>query len=83
MSDSMLERMAAAIDPEAFGEPWIEGKMTDTQMGRCHGAVTKARAVAEAMREPSEGIINSLPVMLRKIFIERWQWFIDAILAGK
>jgi hypothetical protein len=58
MSESMVERVAKAIDPVAFDPGYTGGP--NGRAFRQDEARTKARAAIEAMREPNEDIRTAM-----------------------
>ena len=81
MSDSMVERVARAIDPEAFNER-LPSSVHEPRRNRANDA---ARAAIEAMREPTEAMVDVAWQKLRGNLRpdEYYRHMIDAALNAK
>lgn len=58
MTDSMLEKMAKAIDPYAF-EPMSVHVSSASRAQAIAEAISAAKAALQAIREPSEALIEA------------------------
>jgi hypothetical protein len=78
MSESMVERVAKAIDPVAFDPGYTGGP--NGRAFRQDEARTKALAAIEAMREPTDAMIDAGLIGRRHDARDNFRAMIDAAL---
>ncbi len=80
MTETMIERVARAINAEAEGP---DGRgWNDEDLRTKANCRAEARAAIEAMREPTEEMLRSV-LLSREIAGQVWQAMIDAALDEK
>ena len=78
----MVERVARALDPDAFAE-----RLPGHEKGKCPScdyrtelAMSQARKAIEAMREPTEAMVDAVGSDYGAALEHQWQAMIDAAL---